>query len=139
MFMPELVSDYSSLQLDEASLLAATELLGDDQPTPDTLADVRAEITADTGVLAVGSLAVVGLATYRMDVSDSTVILRTLATSNLVRGKGYGRLLVGHVEDQAADHGIARMGLRSSPEAVPFYQRMGFVQINGLYFEKQLR
>ncbi len=64
-----------------------------------------------------------------------------LAVAPRLRGRGYGRALVEHVERLLLERGCPKINLQvraSNPEAVAFYRRLGYAQDESISLGKRL-
>jgi ribosomal protein S18 acetylase RimI-like enzyme len=64
-----------------------------------------------------------------------------LAVAPSFRGRGFGRLLVEHVERALLERGCPKVNLQvraSNPEAVAFYRRLGYGQDESISLGKRL-
>lgn len=57
---------------------------------------------------------------------DGVGVVRTVATSPLVRGRGVGTLLMRAVEEDAYGQGASHMWLNARVPALGFYERLGY-------------
>lgn len=80
---------------------------------------------------------VIGTAGLRRVDADVGMIQDVVADPRK-RGLGIGRRVVEAVEDVAYKQGILELGLESSLTAVPFYQRLGYSQLDERMFRKFL-
>ncbi len=127
--MLEIVPAATADQYRGASFLAATQLLGEDNPSDVALASAEAELRAgDVGVAIA----------FRIDPKVGVVKIDALVTDPSVRDRGLGRVLMRYAEEAALANGVRQAVLRSSPEAVPFYVRMGYQQTEGLSYAREL-
>lgn len=60
---------------------------------------------------------------------DQRAALRALVTDPAEQGHGYGRALLGFVEQWLAVHGFRSLHVHSTPGAAGFYQRLGYTPI----------
>ena len=58
--------------------------------------------------------------------SGNTAVIAGTATLDAHRGKGYGAAVVRFALDHAAGRGCTSAALRSGPESIPLYERLGF-------------
>ena len=71
----------------------------------------------------------VGIATTRLDLlGNGAAAIRLVAVIKAEQGKGHGRALQTLVEDFARGKGVARLVVNAAPEALGFYERMGFTK-----------
>jgi len=64
-----------------------------------------------------------------------------LAVAPRFRGRGFGRLLVEHVERALLERGCPKVNLQvraTNPEAVAFYRRLGYAQDESISLGKRL-
>lgn len=67
--------------------------------------------------------------TTRLDVRpDDSAVLRLVAVARESQGRGHGRELARQVERLARDRGIGKLLVNAAPDAVGFYERLGFVR-----------
>ncbi len=79
---------------------------------------VHAMITDDRGrAIAVGRLIVL---------SPAEAQVRSMATSEDMRGQGLGARIMAYLEQAARDRGVATIVLNARVDAVPFYARLGY-------------
>ena len=70
--------------------------------------------------------AIVGCARLLPVGEDGVGVVRTVATSPLVRGQGVGALLMHAVEEDAYGQGASHMWLNARVPALGFYERLGY-------------
>lgn len=69
----------------------------------------------------------VAIATARLDVlEDGGAVVRLVAVKRSEQGKGHGRALNAMVSDFARSRGVGQLFVNAAPEAVGYYERMGF-------------
>lgn len=67
--------------------------------------------------------------TTRLDVrQDGTAIIRLVAVPKTEQGKGHGRELARQVEAVARQNGTKKMLVNAAPEAVGYYEKLGYVR-----------
>lgn len=67
------------------------------------------------------------IGTVRLDQkSDRRAIVRLVAIASHLQRQGHGTALMGHVERLALSLGIHELLVHSAPDAVGFYQKLGF-------------
>ena len=67
------------------------------------------------------------LGTTRLDIrEDGTAIFRLVAITSAEQGRGHGRVLGQMVEERARAFGARTLLVNSAPEAVGFYEKMGW-------------
>ena len=70
-----------------------------------------------------------GIGTTRLDVrEDGTAVVRLVAITKNEQGKGHGRVLQERVEQLAREKGAKRLLTNAAPEAIGFYEKLGFVR-----------
>ncbi|EJC82882.1 acetyltransferase, N-acetylglutamate synthase [Rhizobium leguminosarum bv. trifolii WSM2297] len=73
----------------------------------------------------------VALGTVRLDLSDATTgIVRLVAIMPEYQRQGLGRILMSKVEGLSARHGLSRLEVHAAPDAVPFYEKLGWVMVD---------
>ncbi|WP_245294346.1 GNAT family N-acetyltransferase [Rhizobium aegyptiacum] len=73
----------------------------------------------------------VALGTVRLDLSDGTTgIVRLVAIMPQYQRQGLGRILMFEVERLSAQHGLSRLEVHAAPDAVLFYQKLGWVMVD---------
>lgn len=78
---------------------------------------------------------VVGIVVLVPDYEPGVGKLRQMATSERVRGKGYGKELVRALEEYALKLGLERIVLHSRHYAVGFYERIGYLITSDVFQE----
>lgn len=69
----------------------------------------------------------VSIGTTRLDVrTDGTAIVRLVAITKDEQSKGHGTALQKMVEDFAKNKGVKKLLVNSAPDAVGFYEKIGF-------------
>ena len=72
---------------------------------------------------------VCGFIGYRSSFSDKNVIfIDSLGVKQEYKNKGYGKKLIEHIVNETRTQGYDRISLYPSKEAIPFYQKLGFIQ-----------
>lgn len=70
----------------------------------------------------------VGIATTRFDLlGDGVAVIRLVAVTKGEQRKGHGRILAELTEAFAAGKGVSKLVVNAAPDAVGYYDRMGFV------------
>jgi GNAT superfamily N-acetyltransferase len=64
--------------------------------------------------------------TIRIDVDRSVAWFRLITISDEVQGRGYGRRMLEMAEDFARSHGCRTVRCNVEPDALGFYERLGF-------------
>ncbi|MBX5160311.1 MULTISPECIES: GNAT family N-acetyltransferase [unclassified Rhizobium] len=73
----------------------------------------------------------VALGTVRLDLSDGvTGVVRLVAILPEHQRQGFGRILMSEVEKLSAKHGLCRLEVHAAPDAVPFYEKLGWVMVD---------
>ncbi|QSY95261.1 GNAT family N-acetyltransferase [Rhizobium bangladeshense] len=73
----------------------------------------------------------VALGTVRLDLSnDATGIVRLVAITPEYQRQGLGRILMSEVERLSAKHGLERLEVHAAPDAVPFYEKLGWLMVD---------
>jgi N-acetylglutamate synthase-like GNAT family acetyltransferase len=67
--------------------------------------------------------------------SNEDVKMRQVAVENDLQGKGIGRKLVEYSEQLARELGYSRIVMNARLEAVPFYEKLGYDKISGMFIE----
>ncbi|MBB2749762.1 UNVERIFIED_ORG: GNAT superfamily N-acetyltransferase [Rhizobium aethiopicum] len=64
----------------------------------------------------------------RLDLmGDSEACVRTVAIHREFQGRGFGRALMAGLDDLAARHGVGRLTVHAAPDAVGFYEALGWI------------
>ncbi len=79
--------------------------------------------------------AVVGVVILIPNYKSKTGKLRQMATSEKVRGKGYGIALVNALESYALNHGMDSILLNARHYAVGFYEKLGYTICSAAFEE----
>lgn len=73
----------------------------------------------------------VALGTVRLDLSEGTTgIVRLVAIMPEYQRQGLGRILMSEVERLSASRGLSRLEVYAAPDAVPFYEKLGWVMVD---------
>lgn len=73
----------------------------------------------------------VALGTVRLDLSEgASGIVRLVAILPEYQRQGLGRILMNKVESLSAKHGLSRLEVHAAPDAVPFYEKLGWAMID---------
>ncbi|ARP99195.1 GNAT family N-acetyltransferase [Pseudorhodoplanes sinuspersici] len=71
----------------------------------------------------------IGVATTRFDLlGDGVAALRLVAVTRAEQRRGYGRVLADLIEALARQKGISKLVVNAAPDAIGYYERMGFVR-----------
>ncbi|MDO3434202.1 GNAT family N-acetyltransferase [Rhizobium sp. CBN3] len=71
------------------------------------------------------------LGTVRLDLSnDKTGVVRLVAIMPDYQRQGLGRILMSEVERLSAEHGLKRLEVHAAPDAVPFYDKLGWAMVD---------
>jgi GNAT superfamily N-acetyltransferase len=57
---------------------------------------------------------------------DHSAQIRSIAVSELYRGKGYGKVVMAALEDEAKNRGVTRLFLHARENAIPFYLSLDY-------------
>ncbi|WP_237352171.1 GNAT family N-acetyltransferase [Rhizobium sp. N324] len=73
----------------------------------------------------------VALGTVRLDLSEgATGVVRLVAILPEYQRQGLGRILMSEVERLSAKHGLCRLDVHAAPDAVRFYEKLGWVMVD---------
>jgi len=71
----------------------------------------------------------IGIGTARLDTrSIDTGVVRLVSITRAEQGKGYGRILMDRLETLARKKEFSKLFLNAAPEAIGFYERLGYVR-----------
>ena len=71
------------------------------------------------------------LGTVRLDLSNGAAgVVRLVAIMPEYQRQGLGRILMSEVERLSAKHGLERLEVHAAPDAVPFYEKLGWVMVD---------
>ncbi|UWU30787.1 GNAT family N-acetyltransferase [Rhizobium sp. WSM1274] len=99
-------------------------LTGYDEHHPDDHRDGHFPFLLLQGNLPVGAA--------RLDLkANSKGVVRTVAIKAAFQRKGLGRVLMKRLEAFAAQHGVIGLEVNAAPDAVTFYEKLGWTMING--------
>ena len=71
----------------------------------------------------------VGIATTRFDLlGDGVAVIRLVAVTAVEQRKGHGRMLASLTEAFARQKSVSKLVVNAAPNAVQYYERMGFVR-----------
>ena len=68
----------------------------------------------------------IAIATVRLDVQEDRAVVRLVAVTRSEQSKGHGRVLGENVEDFVRRKGIKKLVVNAAPDAVGYYERLGF-------------
>ncbi|MBB2720663.1 UNVERIFIED_ORG: GNAT superfamily N-acetyltransferase [Rhizobium etli] len=73
----------------------------------------------------------VAVGTVRLDLSNGpSGVVRLVAIMPEYQRQGLGRILMSEVERLSAWHGLCRLEVHAAPDAVPFYEKLGWVMVD---------
>jgi ribosomal protein S18 acetylase RimI-like enzyme len=136
--MIEITSEVTRAQWDAAMGIATEHVYEDDPSSPSNRENSEKELSDSEVAISIEDGYVTGLVAYRVEGDTATV--DALATAAEARKRGFGRMLLEHVEDEAAYRGAREIELESmdNKDTISFYRRMGYSEITRLSFRKQL-
>lgn len=79
------------------------------------------------------------VATGRFVVKGDEAKVGRVAVLARARGRGLGRAVMDALEDEARRQGLARVVLHAQMEALPFYQRLGYLAEGPVFLECDIR
>jgi GNAT superfamily N-acetyltransferase len=83
-------------------------------------------------------VAVAGFRTVQTLARGKHLHLDDLVVTGAHRGAGIGKVLLRHVESEAAARGLGAVFLDARPEAIPFYERAGYERHPAPLYRKRL-
>lgn len=93
------------------------------------------DVETDVHLVALKNEEVVGVVVLVPDYKLDTGKLRQMATSEKVRGEGYGVKLVNELERQAKSIGLSKIILHARHYAVGFYEKLGYTVTSEVFQE----
>lgn len=100
--------------------------------------DLTDEVT-QVHFIATENDAVVGTVTLIPHYETNVGKLRQMATIEHVRGKGYGKDLVSHLENFCIENGMSKISLHARHYAVGFYENLGYTICSEAFEEVNIK
>jgi ribosomal protein S18 acetylase RimI-like enzyme len=116
-------------EADAADVVALWERCGLVRPWNDPRKDIARKLTVQRELFLIGTVSGSVVATVMAGYDGHRGWINYLAVDPGQRRQGFGRLLVTEVEERLRGLGCAKINLqirRDNPDAVAFYQRVGF-------------
>ncbi|HJT62662.1 MAG TPA: GNAT family acetyltransferase [Burkholderiales bacterium] len=126
---------------DEAKVVALWEACGLTRSWNDPHKDIARKLTVQPELFLVGVTDGAVMASVLAGYDGHRGWMNYLAVAPRFRGRGFGRLLVEHVERALLARGCPKVNLQvraSNPESVAFYRRLGYVQDESISLGKRL-
>jgi len=126
---------------DEAALVDLWEACGLTRPWNDPHKDIARKLEVQPELFLVGVVDEAVIASVMAGYEGHRGWMNYLAVAPRVRGRGYGRALVEHVERLLLERGCPKINLQvraSNPAAVAFYRRLGYAQDESISLGKRL-
>ena len=118
-------------EADETGIIALWDRCGLLRPWNDPHDDIAQKLTVQRELFLVGTVAEEIVATVMAGYDGHRGWINYLAVDPMHRRQGFARLLVTEVEERLRDLGCAKINLqirRDNPEAIAFYERVGFAE-----------
>ena len=131
----------SFLPADEAAVIALWQACDLLRPWNDPHADIQRKLTTQRELFFVGHCDGMLVATAMTGFDGHRGWVNYLAVDPAHRNKGYGRLMMAHVERSFHALGCPKVNLQvrnSNQAAAAFYQRLGYVAEEAVSFGKRL-
>jgi ribosomal protein S18 acetylase RimI-like enzyme len=116
---------------DEGEIIALWDACGLLRPWNDPHEDIARKLTVQRELFLVGSVSEEIVASVMAGYDGHRGWINYLAVDPMHRRQGFARLLLTEVEERLRDLGCAKINLqirRDNPEAIAFYQRVGFAE-----------
>jgi ribosomal protein S18 acetylase RimI-like enzyme len=126
---------------DEAAVVALWRECHLIRPWNDPHKDVARKLEVQPELFLVGVVDEAVIASVMTGYEGHRGWMNYLAVAPRLRGRGYGRALVEHVERLLLERGCPKVNLQvraSNPEAVAFYRRLGYAQDESISLGKRL-
>jgi ribosomal protein S18 acetylase RimI-like enzyme len=126
---------------DEAALVALWEACGLTRPWNDPHKDIARKLAVQPELFLVGIVDGAVVASVMAGYEGHRGWVNYLAVSPRLRGKGFGRTLMQHVERALTERGCPKLNLqvrRSNREAVEFYRHLGYAEDESVSLGKRL-
>jgi ribosomal protein S18 acetylase RimI-like enzyme len=128
-------------EADEKDIIALWERCGLLRPWNDPHDDIAQKLTVQRELFLVGTVSEEIVATVMAGYDGHRGWINYLAVDPMHRRQGFARLLVTEVEERLRDLGCAKINLqirRDNPEAIAFYERVGFAEDAAVSMGKRL-
>ena len=126
---------------DEAAVVDLWEACGLTRPWNDPHKDIARKLEVQPELFLVGAVDEAVIASVMAGYEGHRGWMNYLAVARRVRGRGYGRALVEHVERLLVERGCPKINLQvraSNPAAVAFYRRLDYAQDESISLGKRL-
>jgi ribosomal protein S18 acetylase RimI-like enzyme len=126
---------------DESAVVALWDECGLTRPWNDPHKDIARKLAVQPELFLVGVIDAALMASVMAGYEGHRGWMNYLAVAPRLRGRGYGRALVEHVERLLLERGCPKINLQvraSNPEAVAFYRRLGYAQDESISLGKRL-
>ncbi len=126
---------------DETAVMALWEESGLTRPWNDPHKDIARKLAVQPELFLVGVTDGAVMASVMAGYEGHRGWMNYLAVAPRFRGRGFGRILVEHVERALLERGCPKVNLQvraSNPEAIAFYRRLGYAQDESISLGKRL-
>jgi ribosomal protein S18 acetylase RimI-like enzyme len=126
---------------DESAVVALWDECGLTRSWNDPHKDIARKLAVQPELFLVGVIDAALMASVMAGYEGHRGWMNYLAVAPRLRGRGYGRALVEHVERLLLERGCPKINLQvraSNPEAVAFYRRLGYAQDESISLGKRL-
>ena len=126
---------------DEPAVVALWEECKLTRPWNDPHKDIARKLAVQPELFLVGVVDEAVMASVMAGYEGHRGWVNYLAVARRCRGRGYGRVLMQHVEQRLLERGCPKLNLQvrtSNPQAIEFYRRIGYVQDEAVSLGKRL-
>ncbi len=126
---------------DETAVMALWEESGLTRPWNDPHKDIARKLAVQPELFLVGVTDGAVMASVMAGYEGHRGWMNYLAVAPRLRGRGFGRILVEHVERALLERGCPKINLQvraTNVEAVAFYRRLGYAQDESISLGKRL-
>ena len=126
---------------DEPAVMALWKECNLTRPWNDPHKDIARKLAVQPELFLVGTVDNEVMASVMAGYEGHRGWVNYLAVARRCRGRGYGRVLMQHVEQRLLERGCPKLNLQvrtSNPQAIEFYRRIGYEQDEAVSLGKRL-